>query len=66
MVTEQTARRIADALERLLKAVEGQQAERFVGGVRHQPWQAVCPSCGGLGGYHSVNCPHGLSGSPRF
>lgn len=55
-VSEETARRIAEALERLLKVIEASHFERFVGGVRHDPIVPPCADCGGVGGFHRHNC----------
>lgn len=58
IVTEETARRIADSLERLVKAIEGLSLPQAITPAA-QIYQGgpTCLSCGGIGGFHNLGCP---------
>lgn len=52
-VSEDTAKRIADALERLAKVMEGDPV------IPPMPPKktVICINCGGNGGFHALDCP---------
>lgn len=71
MISEETAKRIADALERLTAAVEQHGnplwTSRTIDWRGTSPTVTKCALCGQDGGHHTPTCPsrwHAYGGAP--